>query len=151
MKRCSVCETEKPFDDFNRNRRQPDGRDYYCKDCRRSYMAQPERRAKESQRYRERLASDPALRARHAALVRRGHFRRRYGITVERYDEMLAGQGGGCAICDEPPGEKRLCVDHDHDTGEVRGLLCHGCNVMLGLLTPTRIQRAAEYLRWTQQ
>ena len=50
------------------------------------------------------------------------------GVTVEQYDAMLDAQGGGCAICGNPPKTRRLDVDHDHRTGKVRGLLCHRCN-----------------------
>lgn len=67
-------------------------------------------------------------------IKRDGHYRRRYGISIETYDRILASQGGLCAICDgEPNGRwKRPHVDHSHDTGEVRGILCNSCNVLLG-------------------
>ena len=64
-----------------------------------------------------------------------------YGITVDLYEELRRGQGGVCAICKTPPhGKPRakrempdtLDVDHDHETGEVRALLCRRCNLMLG-------------------
>jgi Recombination endonuclease VII len=50
------------------------------------------------------------------------------GITDADYEALLAAQGGGCAICGNPPKTRRLHVDHDHKTGKVRGLLCHRCN-----------------------
>lgn len=57
---------------------------------------------------------------------------REYGITREEYDELFAFQRGRCYICQRAPRTKRLAVDHDHRTGEVRGLLCahneNGCN-----------------------
>lgn len=61
---------------------------------------------------------------------------RKYGVTPEMYQEMLDLQGGGCAICrKEPtPPRRRLCIDHDHQTGKVRGLICNDCNRGLGLL-----------------
>jgi hypothetical protein len=66
--------------------------------------------------------------------VRRRDLKRRYGITVEEYDAMLEQQGNRCAICrtDKPGGKGRFHVDHDHQTGEVRGLLCNNCNRALG-------------------
>jgi hypothetical protein len=68
------------------------------------------------------------------------NLRIRFGITVEDYDRILSEQGGGCAICgDAPrPGARRLAVDHDHGTGQVRGILCHRCNQAIGALGDTR-------------
>jgi len=59
----------------------------------------------------------------------------RHGMTVGQYDEILSVQGGGCAICGttDPGGQNgRFCVDHDHSTGRIRGLLCNMCNWGLG-------------------
>jgi hypothetical protein len=54
---------------------------------------------------------------------------RLYGMTISDYDRMLEKQNGGCAICGNPPKDgKNLHVDHNHDTGYVRGLLCFRCN-----------------------
>ncbi len=65
------------------------------------------------------------------------HLKDRYGITASDYNILLEDQNGVCAICGEPEivklnGKvKRLVVDHDHNTDEIRGLLCHTCNVAL--------------------
>ena len=76
------------------------------------------------------------------------HYKRRYGITLADYDRMLKDQDGRCKICGRTPGHTRLCVDHDHATGEVRGLLCKPCNQALGLFAedPSIVAKAAEYL-----
>lgn len=62
--------------------------------------------------------------------------KRRYGCSLEQYNEMLSAQGGACAICKglHNPAEKkgRLYVDHCHSGGQIRALLCGGCNSMLG-------------------
>ncbi|HET8905503.1 MAG TPA: endonuclease VII domain-containing protein [Ktedonobacterales bacterium] len=55
-----------------------------------------------------------------------------YGITIEQYYEMHARQGGKCAICDTFKEKGKLVVDHNHQTGKVRELLCHLCNAMIG-------------------
>jgi hypothetical protein len=60
------------------------------------------------------------------------HLMRKFGITIEQYEEMLANQGGGCAICGRRPGKISLHVDHDHETGRIRGALCFRCNNALG-------------------
>ena len=61
-------------------------------------------------------------------------YERKYGITLDEYDERAEAQDGCCAICgtDEPGRGSRFFVDHCHEDGHVRGLLCHHCNLMLG-------------------
>lgn len=71
-----------------------------------------------------------------------------YGLTPEDYDQMLRDQGGGCAICMRPPGDKQLAVDHCHDSGVVRGLLCFRCNFGLSWFAEDdkRLAKAAQYV-----
>lgn len=57
-----------------------------------------------------------------------------YGLSLAGYDQLLSQQGGVCAVCLRPPTGRRLCVDHDHDTGVVRALLCNRCNTALGIM-----------------
>lgn len=73
---------------------------------------------------------------------------RRIYLPHGPYEQLLAEQGGGCGICGEKS-EQRLSVDHDHATGQVRGLLCRGCNMGLGGFQDdtVRLRRAVEYLR----
>jgi len=74
----------------------------------------------------------------------------RYGLTIEEYDAMVRMQGGRCAICgtDKPGGHGTwFCVDHDHATGRVRGLLCQPCNVKLAAVEdPDFMAAATRYL-----
>ncbi len=74
------------------------------------------------------------------------HLERTYGITIEQYDELLERQDGLCGICREA---NKLVVDHDHQTGAVRGLLCDKCNRSLGGLGDTEesLEAALAYLR----
>lgn len=60
--------------------------------------------------------------------------RRQYGISVQEYEQILAAQGGGCAICERKQGARKLHVDHCHKTGRVRGVLCHQCNWYFGTI-----------------
>lgn len=73
---------------------------------------------------------------------------RKYGISIEQYDVMLAAQGGACAICKRLPGDISLHVDHDHSSGAVRGLLCFPCNNALADFREDRLllSEAAAYL-----
>lgn len=83
----------------------------------------------------------------------RGHERmvaNTYGLAMGEYEAMYQEQGGTCAICQRATGAtKRLAVDHDHDTGLVRGLLCGPCNKLVGYFrnSPEAFDRAAAYLR----
>lgn len=71
----------------------------------------------------------------------------RYGLTSEDIDRLLQRQAGVCAICQVP--HDALCIDHDHTTGEVRGLLCKTCNSGIGFLgdSITNVKRALLYLK----
>lgn len=74
---------------------------------------------------------------------------KRYGITEEQYQQMLADQGNACAICETPFTEGvKVCVDHCHDKKHVRGILCDPCNRGLGAFRddPDRLQNAINYL-----
>jgi Recombination endonuclease VII len=91
----------------------------------------------------ERWRSDASYRERHAL----ARLARVYGLSSERYRQMLEQQSGLCRICKGPP-RRRLCVDHCDVTQQVRGLLCDNCNTGIGLLghDPKRLRAAAAYL-----
>lgn len=125
MKKCNKCDELKPLTEFYRGAKGIDGRRSVCKVC-----EQPMRK-------------DLSL-------------RRKFGISHLEYDEMFKSQDGVCAICGKPetryekPGTSTdLCVDHDHRTDEVRGLLCRTCNSMLGLAgdDPDILFNAINYLK----
>lgn len=64
---------------------------------------------------------------------RSGHYKRKYKITIDEFEEKLEQQNGVCEICKkENINKDRLSVDHDHTTGKIRGLLCYKCNRALG-------------------
>lgn len=130
---CCRCKEAKPLGAFHLSKRTADGRDPRCRDCRRLDTAK-------SPKQPQRSRANTLLKT--------------YGITVEQYDRMLVSQAGVCAICHKPESMGRLgvtrnlCVDHDHITGKVRGLLCASCNFAIGKLgdDPETIRSAAEYL-----
>lgn len=125
LKTCTKCGISKLLTAFYTNK----GRRWSsCKAC---------KTARDYQRHRD-----------NPDLQRAFDLRRRFGITLQEYDAMLAAQGGVCAVCGEPPSAKRLAVDHNHTTGKVRALLCYSCNSALGLLNEdrARIQRLDAFL-----
>ena len=135
-KSCGKCGVTKPLDHFSRRRDKPDGLDRWCKPC----------------KYAANRAWDAKNRDYVSTAFRKHGLRRRYGLTVEQWEAMSEQQGGGCAICGlNTKGTKKpgLRVDHDHATGAVRGLLCHACNMLLGMAKddPHILEQAARYLR----
>jgi hypothetical protein len=139
-KQCRDCGIEKPLDDFPLQKGGKLGRHPLCKPCR---AAQEQRRYwRNRDAILEEMRTDPKRKRR----GRRWRLRTRYALTEADYWAMYASQSGCCAICERIG--PVLVVDHDHRTGEVRGLLCHNCNFAVGELDddPARMIAAASYL-----
>ena len=130
MKNCSRCFVMKPFEEFHRRSAMKCGYASWCKQCRSMYdkkqVLTPE--GKRQKRNRQYMCE--------------------YGITVDQVEAMWEDQGQGCAICSNPCIDVRFHVDHDHETGKIRGLLCPPCNFMLGAIRDDRaiLARAIVYL-----
>ena len=143
VKWCSRCEQEKPPADFGvRNRGALSG---YCNPCKVEYDAEYAR-TPAGQRARRKASQRWAAGPSHAY-----NLQWRYGITVDDYERMREEQGNVCGICgaDEPGGNNtRWCVDHCHDGGFVRGLLCVHCNMAIGQMRhdPVTLRAAADYV-----
>ena len=121
VKVCKGCNKELPLESFTKDHRNKDGRGAKCRPCFNAAQAySPERQ----RRYRLK------------------HF---YGLTPEEYNEILEEQGG-CKICQKK--FDRYHVDHDHNTGKVRGILCLSCNVAIGHFSDDigTLQNAITYL-----
>lgn len=118
-KQCSKCKEVLEASFFYRDNRTTTGLSSRCKECQRNASRKSWRDNRENNLEKN----------------RRGHLRRKYGITQDDYLRMLKSQGGKCAICRQPEELERnqkLCVDHCHTTGAVRGLLCDACNRGIG-------------------
>lgn len=102
----------------------------------RARMIEKARRDHNVEYYREKTRAERARRPPDVAdrIRRKCNYRQKYGISIDDFSEMSRRQNGRCAACGGLPGKRFLNVDHDHDTGVVRGLLCHACNVSLGFL-----------------
>lgn len=139
--RCPGCDQILSPAAFHKDKSKRTGRQKKCKEC-------------QYARYLERLAEDPEkVRRIGRESARRNRKRQLYGLSNEEFATMEASQDGKCALCERIPPVKTgttggLVVDHNHSTGEVRGLLCHTCNRGLGLLRddPAVLQRAVAYL-----
>lgn len=147
------CGRTLPLSEFYLYRRLSDGHQTTCKQCSRDYALawadrNRERARTASREYQRRFKRDnpEAWRRKH----RQGTLRRAHGISLETFEEMSAAQQGLCAICHKPELSRHghLNVDHDHQTGKIRGLLCNGCNGALGLVfdDPAILRAMIRYL-----
>lgn len=138
---CSKCEKTKPVDQFHVRRRSPDGLYVWCKVCSKEYQ----QNWYEKNRDKVKAQSDAWHRANPKAVA---EYRRkaRYGMPRGRYDDMMEEQGGKCGMAGCPNDIE--VVDHNHETGKVRALLCHQCNKLIGFLENSHDlgQSAIEYV-----
>lgn len=118
MKKCCTCKEIKDKTQFHKYKRAKDGLKHYCKIC--ANNRNFEYRKTHSKKYK---------------YIKKNELKRSFNISLEFYNDMLLNQNSNCAICKINRIElnKDLCVDHNHSTGKIRGLLCHKCNSGLGL------------------
>lgn len=130
MKTCTKCGETKPVAEFPVRKDRGSRPRSHCRPCHNAAAKTP----------------------RSKALQRAWRYQAKYGITVERFDEMMRAQRGRCAICPERIDESSANVDHDHATGAVRALLCGPCNRGLGAFVddPARLRAAAAYVEQHQ-
>ena len=154
-KQCSQCKQVKPLTEFHKK---VGGNGYRsaCKVCRNQSESRAQRYAQNPEKNRARkLAWAKA----HPEYIQRkklrdkelGYYKRYQVSRRSDYQAILTSQDGKCAICGadrDRVGDKSLALDHDHATGEIRGILCHSCNTGLGLFQddPARLREAANYL-----
>lgn len=145
MKKCCRCEKLKDFSCYHKKSHSPDGRRSSCKECDANYNRQKRRGTYVSFSRKPKYPFTGHYLSKD--YKRNNHLLVHYGITIEHYREMVKKQKGLCAICDNNL-EELLCVDHDHQTGAVRGLLCHKCNQGIGLFKDNQklLRRAIKYL-----
>jgi hypothetical protein len=128
---CNTCGKEQPRTDFNRSKKNADGRRGICRSCVNGPNGHYQRNREQVIAYQKaRYVKD-----KEGSLAY--HRQRKYGVTPEQVAQMLYYQDGGCAVCGHIPSEKDkkgLGLDHCHATGKVRGLLCVRCNAALGMI-----------------
>lgn len=112
------------------------------KDARIARQRHPEKHAAQNKAWREANPEAMTRSRRLASWKKHGIV----GMTLERYDQLLEDQDGLCKTCGAYPGKQRFDVDHDHETGEVRALLCRRCNIAMGYLEDPLFKRWQAYL-----
>jgi len=147
-KRCPKCKQIKSIDEFYKNSRRKDGHGSWCKLCKNKqadkynkiYRNERNTWLKEYRKRPERLKQSLNY-----------YLKRKYGITFDEYDKLLKQQNNCCIICGKHQIElkNRLSVDHNHKTGDVRGLLCVSCNSLIGNAKENIqiLKNAIEYLK----
>lgn len=148
---CRFCGKRLPAEAFHKDSRKPDGLQNRCRNCYRDwynnrYATNPEFREKRKAHFGRFYEENyPDRRQQHAD----ARLLAKYGLTREQFDALSETQKGLCAICSGPSrGKKRLSVDHDHETLDIRGLLCDPCNTGLGMFrdNPDLLFAAIRYL-----
>jgi hypothetical protein len=135
LKYCPKCSTEKTLELFNKHAKERDGLQRLCRDCQKA----------SNKKY---LSTEKG-----ATTTRQAHLRRKYSIDLQTYEDLLSSQGNKCKICgvgSNPDSRANfLVIDHNHTTGEIRGLLCTKCNALLGLAQDREdiLEEAKQYLK----
>lgn len=156
---CNKCQTIKNIDLFHKDSKKKDGACTFCKECQSVYSKQhnlknkekkklngdtwrennAERQRKNTKKYyqsnKEEINFKNRQKYNNNPLISKDRdLKKMYGISLEKYNEILCSQNNSCAICKKHKDEftKALAVDHCHTTGKVRGLLCTNCNRALG-------------------
>jgi hypothetical protein len=136
-KTCSRCRKTKPIEEFGISRNKSEA---YPRSCCKVCAVDVTKLWAKKQTTEKRLL-----------VYRRHQLKKKYGISLEQYDQMLALQNGRCGVCESvsPRGKPTFAVDHCHDTGRVRGLLCGPCNQAIGLLGDNEklLFKAIQYLK----
>jgi hypothetical protein len=134
-RRCGYCHEIKPLTEFFASKTKRFGKQHTCKVCQNYLRGLLQKRPEEK---KKRAEKDLA---------------KRYGITSEQLQRMIASVGGVCEICQKPPSRSRLFVDHCHSSQRVRGLLCSPCNLGLGGFKDDveNLRRAIQYLVYDLQ
>lgn len=151
VRACVTCGVTKPLTDFRLRKSHSTGEHYRGKVCRACHQAKSSVWRKSNpdkvrQYNANTRAKNPEYDKKRAIEY---HFRRKFGITVAERDEMLARQSGKCLICETTkPNGKGWCVDHDHTTLRIRGILCAPCNAFIGLAKERIdvLERAINYI-----
>lgn len=134
-KLCTKCKKSKPRSEFYPHSVSLRGVSSWCKEC-------------TCKTTLEKQKADPS---KSVIASRKYKLKRDYGLTPEKYEQMLQAQGHRCAMCgtDKPGGRGRFAVDHCHFTRKVRGLLCNLCNLGLGAFQDDTdlMQKAIEYVK----
>lgn len=143
-KTCVNCNEEKSIDSFYKNKNCTGGHDTTCKEC---------FKARASQYYLDNKSVVLERMAKDWLSQKERVLRRKYNMSLQDYIDMYETQDGKCAICNRhhelfDKAKDQLVVDHDHDTGKVRKLLCNNCNTGLGMFKESTnlLKLASEYL-----
>lgn len=141
-KACSKCGELHSLDFFNKDKRRPDGRATLCKNCTRQkakdYRKNNPERVKHLDALSRKRHKDARhkrsieYREQHADEIKNRLYERKYGITFNEKEGLFNKIDGKCMICSAEMTLEESQLDHDHESREIRGILCINCNLLLG-------------------
>lgn len=147
IKVCYKCKELKPLSSFSRNKRTKDGLQQICKAC--NALRSRNWRKIESNRERLKQWRNNNI-EKCTGHARKSNLNIKYNMSIEEYTVLLEAQNNKCLLCNKSPEEngKALSVDHNHQTGKIRGLLCDNCNKGIGFLKENieTLKNAIRYL-----
>jgi hypothetical protein len=131
MKQCTKCKLTKENNKFRITNKTLNKYDSWCVDCRKDYMAK-NRNSYKMKHNKKAKEYNYNWRRKNPDNQKWCMIKYLYNLSKEDYLKMKKEQNNCCKICKKSPGKKSLCIDHDHKTGKVRGLLCSYCNLAVG-------------------
>ena len=149
-KTCTKCGAEKPVTDFHKKKCGKYGVDGQCKKC--TAERDKEYRHKNNPKIRQKQNEWRNTHPEHVkAMAKRTTLRINHGLTPEQHKQIWISQVGCCALCSKPVVYEKICVDHNHITGKMRGFLCRTCNTGLGSFYSDEkgtelLEKAVEYI-----
>lgn len=164
-KKCNKCGEVKPLEMFCKNKTTKDGHGRECKQCaseraKAMRLANPEKFKQASKKWRETNPNYVSQwksrnKKRTKEMKRKEYLKSKYGISIEQYDDMRVAQQYKCYVCNKHENEipnagpTALNVDHCHETGAIRKLLCMSCNIALGKVNDSIeiLQRCIDYIK----
>jgi hypothetical protein len=153
MKYCKRCGEWKDEGEFGKEKSKKDGLSFYCKHCNylrlKEYKENHPEKDKEYKKTKAYIETRQRYRNNHKDIIRNYALQEKYGISLDEYLQLYDKQEGICLICHKRQENKNLSVDHNHKTGEIRGLLCNNCNFGLAYFYDdiSILEKAIEYLK----
>ena len=123
LRTCKVCHKEKPLEEFKKDKTCSGGYSPKCLECVRV----------QGREYYRKTKDRPDIKNKRRLSIKKHDLKRKYGLTLLQVEGLIMSQGGLCGICYRELSGIKYHIDHDHEIGVVRGVLCSNCNTAIGM------------------